>query len=166
MTDKAILQKLMKEHQLDTEGLALRTGIPPFKVQRILEGSSNLDRMAIGTLIVGFDLPTTCFDFGTQQGMDYRFEVYETFHGYQLLDRVTSKSTGLSDGVDAITIEDTHTGALWNVPAGTQYLPIVWTHDVNQEPDEILEAYWPEQYKKEHDARPLLPKAEDTGSSA
>jgi len=159
MTDKDILKKLMKDRRLDVDGLADQSGIPPWDLQSVLQGDSNLTRDEISALKDAFDLSITFFDFSSYQGFDHRFEVVEVCNGYQIEDRNHSERHHLSDGVDVCTIENPESGEYWTVPAGTPMLLIEWQRQFNEDPDQTLEAYWPEQFAKENDEPASRPQS-------
>lgn len=76
--------------------------------------------------------------------MKHRFLVVEYSSFYAVRDKETGKEHPMGDGVDTLS---TRTGKMMR--PGSEYFRKSWQRFLNESPDETLEAYFPEQYKKE-----------------
>ncbi len=72
--------------------------------------------------------------------MKHRFQVIEYSSYYAVRDRETGKECAMGDGVDTIL---TSTGK--SMKCGSEYFRKTWQRFLNSDPDETLEAYFPEQ---------------------
>jgi len=73
-----------------------------------------------------------------------RFKVNEYSSGFSVTDTVTGEDHWISDGVDLLS---TPTGK--SVSPGSKTFVEKLERSLNVNPDETLEAYFPEQYEKE-----------------
>lgn len=74
----------------------------------------------------------------------YRFRVVEYTSHYVVWDTKTDRQHPMSDGVDVLT---TATGR--SMRPGSEYFRRAWERSLNENPNETLEAYFPEQFNKE-----------------
>ena len=70
-----------------------------------------------------------------------RFQVIEYSSFYAVYDTQTGNEYPMSDGVDSLF---TQTGK--SIKPGTEYFRETWERSLNENPDETLEAYFPEQF--------------------
>ena len=80
--------------------------------------------------------------------MKHRFKVVECASGYSVEDTTTGKSHWLSDGVDVLFDKRDRARS-----PGTEAFRRDWEKALNGNPDETLEAYFPETWKAENDKR-------------
>ncbi len=75
-----------------------------------------------------------------------RFECVEHSSGFNVTDRITGESHGMSDGVDVdFGTEDSP------LTVGMEGFREAWEASLNENQDETLEAYFPEQFEREND---------------
>jgi len=77
--------------------------------------------------------------------MKHRFKVVEYASFFAVRDSITGEEHVMSDGVDVLS---TPTGK--SMKPGSEYFRKTWERALNESPDEILEACFPEQFNKEN----------------
>jgi hypothetical protein len=73
---------------------------------------------------------------------EHRFKVNEYSSGYMVEDTETGDEVWMGDGVDVFDDDS-------RLEVGTEEFRKSWEDMLNMNPDETLEAYFPEQYDKE-----------------
>jgi hypothetical protein len=77
----------------------------------------------------------------------YRFKVIEYSSFYAVRDIQTGQDHPMGDGVDTLF---TKTGK--PMRCGTEYFRKTWERFLNDSPDETLEAYFPDTFRKENES--------------